>query len=288
MSNSQEEMINKIMEGCNEKINEYNSIIKDCEDTIKMCKNIISFTIDPKVIKKVKYNAIIAKNALENSDVADPNDRVAAENNISECNVSLMESKTNFAKFAKDIEDIKSDVLKGDVNILKGIIERNAKSCQYAVDYADSVIKGEFSKEKEQKFYMAMRTDERDYNSVSESIDDKVVSEEDYTPDIDFSALGEAVDEEVNMPQNIDEINLDVSEEIDDNNEMPLESTVVDTIDSTSLFTESAPLEEEEEKPLSFEETDSELDKVVYIEDIGAQELEEEQEEVKSRGRKAA
>ena len=64
MFNNQDEMINKIIEGCNAKISEYKDIIKDCEKTLDVCESIKEHSVDPKVIKKVKYNAIIAKEAF--------------------------------------------------------------------------------------------------------------------------------------------------------------------------------------------------------------------------------
>ena len=305
MSNNQEEMINKIIEESSAKIKDYTKIIEDCEKTIKVCDNIKKYSVDPKVIKKVKYNAIIAKNALENADVAGPNDRVVAEQNIRDCNVNLMESKSNFEQLEKDIKKITSDVLVGDINRLDGIIARNSHSCDTAIEYANSVIKGEINKELENKFNMEMNDGIKGYgsfqNEVNEEenieLNDKVVGEEDFEPnvEIDFGALGQELDEAVNSNEEEEvQVNLDDIDNVDDITAeiTPVETPEVDdlsnTIETTSLFTEDAPLEEEEEQPLTMENNDSELIKVVDIEPVVSQDLEEEQEEVKTRGRKAA
>ena len=299
-------MMNKLIEDVNEQNKESKARVKEIDEEKAqelrfqdLVEQALECKIDPKILKKVKYNALNAKNAAANPDVAEPNDRSNAEDNIKNCNVNLIESvkKSESIKDACDKElslDRRADALRRFVNFNKNL-------CEIAIEYSDSVVKGEFDANLENRFNMELQNQDNPYSSlkneeVVEAEPEKVTAEEDYMPEVelDFGSLDQELENELNNNDNNEvEVTLDNIDGVDDITAeiTPIETTeendLNNTIETTSLFAEDAPLEEEEEQPLTMENNDSELIKVVDIEEVGAPVLDEEEENTKSRKRAA-
>ena len=304
MSNRQVDVIIQRKNESAAKVEAYKDAIKDHEKFQNYCKEAMDNKVDPKVIRKINYNAVIAKNAYENSDVAGPNDRSDAIKNIDDCIVNLKESSNNLDIIKKEVNKLTCADLEESKNELQVFIKNNIDSCNTAIEYSQSVKNGEFDKDLENKFNETIANQDKAFEET-EGYDfgDKVVSEEPYEnveendmfKDLD-KALDEAiapVESDINdLNVNLDNIENDI--EIDDIT--PVETDVVtnleENVEPSGLFEEAAPLEETEDQPLTIDNTDEIVSatsvdegpvKVVEMLEVGAPEEEVEEEKSKSR-----
>lgn len=300
MSNRQVDAINKRKSESEAKVIAYNEAIADHKKFQGLCESAVKCKVDPKVIRMINYNAINAKNAIENSDVAGPNDRIDAEQNIKDGIINLKESKNNLESILKDTEDINCEDLISSKNELQIFIKSNISSCEIALKYSQSVLNGEFNKDLEKAFNMEIDNQNKDFDTVSYDFGEKVVSEEPYEENDMFKDLDKALDEAIApVETDINDLNVDldnINNDIKLDDITPVETDVVsdleESVEPSGLFEEAAPLEDTEDQPLAIE-NDEEIVSAASVDEgpvrveevieVGAPEEEMEEEKSKSR-----
>ena len=284
---------------------------KDQHDKfIELCGLAGEYVIDPSILARSKYNAIIAKTATLYDGVAGPEDKVNAEKNIRECDLALVESKKNLETVLNEIKTINNSNLTESKEDLYNFVTENIKVLDDALEYSKKVLNGKYD-EVEDKLGSDIKIENKEVVEVKPTVKEdnnvdlgeKVIAQEPYVekkPEEEksvFEDLNAELDEAI-KPVHDDITDLKIEMDNIDNEVKPEEEDIVaeleHSIEASDVFNDISPLTEEEESPLSFvnekmvsaasvDEGPVRVDEVI---EVGAPE--EEMEEEKAQARRLA
>lgn len=305
----EKQIVTEMKEKCLNTVEELKDEIAQNEVLIKSCDDAVNSLTDEKVTKKIKYNSIIAQNASLNPDVAGPEDKDNAEQNIKESTIQLMDSKKSLETVLENIASVDNANLIEDKGKLEAFVKENIESCNNWLDYSQKILNGEYDViNAEEKEEVEQLDEEVETLVDDEELGDKVVSVEPYEEDLDLESdindisledLDKELDEAISdVHENI----VDIKSDLDDIDSLdgdyvvpvdePKETNLEDTLTSLNIPNE-VQLEETSEEPLVVDngiEEATNIDegpvKVVAVEEIGAPE--EVQEEEKGQSRRLA
>ena len=255
-------IIVELKERALERVKDHQEQIRQNEMFIKCCDDTSKSIADPAIFKKIKYNAINAKNAAENPDIAPADDKERAEVAIKDATIKLMASKNGLEEVLTNLNDINVNNLESEVNDLRSYVSDNKELDEKWFNYSKDVLTGkyyEFNEKEVVEYHKqeeVIEEPEHEYTLEEETIDEpvveeqKVVSSEPYVEkeDSKIDKLYQELDAE--LDQTIKNVQEDITN-LKDNTEPVLPPTEPEpTIESPSVF-ESTPTMELQQEPVT-------------------------------------
>ena len=299
-------IIIELKERALERVKNHQEEIRQNEMFIKCCDDTSLSIADQAVFKKIKYNAMNAKNAAENPDVAPVDDKERAETAIKDASVQLMTSKKNLEVILNNLNEVNRSSLENEVNDLRNYVSSNKELDEKWINYSQDVLNGnyyEFNEKEEVEYHEEKLNEysepenviqdtkeevepvEETKNEVEE--ENKVVSIEPFNKEekSDFDTLSQELDAELDkalkpVQQDIANINSEVVPEFDLAQTEPISD--LNSVEPTDFFSFNTEDEKKEEKVDETIESAMNVDegavKVVKVEEVGAPEQTQDEE----------
>ena len=298
-------IIIELKERALERVKNHQEEIRQNELFVRCCDDTSMSIADPAVFKKIKYNAMNAKNAAENPDVAPVDDKDRAETAIKDASVQLMTSKKNLEVILDNLNEVNRSSLEGEVADLRNYVSDNKELDEKWINYSQDVLNGNYYEfnEKEKVEYQKQEEVFEDLsnepnnvveetNEVIEPVveepqevaeEEKVVSVEPFVrkENTEIDALSQELDAELDkalkpIQEDINNIKGELEPEI-----APVEPEIVDNTDLSNaepadFFSFNSDIEPKEDKVEETIESAANVDegavKVVKVEEVGAPE----------------
>lgn len=209
-----------------EKVQALKEEIKQNELLIRCCDDIASKGIvDPLVVKKLKYDAMNAKNAAENPDVASPEDKERAEKGVEEGAVQLKRTQQALDTILANLDYVNSESVIDAKNDLVKYVNESLDKCLNYIDYSQDIMNGNYHDLVEKEEVVEEPKKEETTEEIKDDIEEPVVEEEKeeevIEPVEEIKVVAEEpVEEKIDTveafnPDNFDELTKQLDEELE-------------------------------------------------------------------------